>query len=64
MVFKGKEDGRVKDWEFGVNRSKLLSIEQISNKVLLYSTGNNTQYPVINHIGKTMKKNVYIFMYD
>ena len=64
MVAKGKEDGRVKDWEFGVNRSKLLSIERINNKVLLYSTGNNTQYPVINHNGKTMKKSVYIFMYD
>ena len=64
MVVKGKEDGRVKDWEFGVNRSKLLSIERINNKVLLYSTGNNTQYPVINPIGKNMKKSVYIFMYD
>ena len=29
------------DWEFGVNRCKLLSLEWISNKILLYRTGNN-----------------------
>ena len=39
------------DWEFGVSRYKLLYIEWI-NKVLLYSTGNYIQYPVINHNGK------------
>ena len=31
----------------------------IYNEVLLYSTGNYIQYPVINHNGKNMKKNVY-----
>ena len=40
------------DWEFGVSRCKLLHIEWINNKVLLYSTGNYIQYPVINHNGK------------
>ena len=39
-------------WEFGVSRCKLLHIEWINNKVLLYSTGNCIQYPVINHNGK------------
>ena len=28
------------DWEFGVNRCKLLPLEWISNEILLYSTGN------------------------
>ena len=28
------------DWESGVNRSKLLPLEWISNEILLYSTGN------------------------
>ena len=28
------------DWEFGVNRCKLLHLEGISNEILLYSTGN------------------------
>ena len=31
---------------------KVLHIEWINKKVLLYSTGNNPQYPVINHSGK------------
>ena len=38
-----------KDWEFGVSRCKLLYIEWINNKVLLYSPGNSIQYPGINH---------------
>ena len=40
-------EGKI-DWEFGVIRCKLLYIEWINNKVLLYSTGNYIQYPVIN----------------
>ena len=36
--------------------SKLLHLEWINNKVLLYSTGNHTEYPVINHNGKEYKK--------
>ena len=39
------------EWEVGVSRCKLLYIEWINNKVLLYSTGNDIQYPVINHKG-------------
>ena len=31
-------------WEFGVGRCKLLYLEWIHNKVLLYSTGNYIQY--------------------
>ena len=26
-----------------------------------YSTGNSTQYPIINHSGKNMKNNIYIY---
>ena len=40
------------EWEFGVSRHKLLYTEWINNKVLLYSTGNYIQYPVINHNSK------------
>ena len=36
------------DWEFGMHRCKLSYTEWIKNKVLLYSTGNFIQYPVIN----------------
>ena len=44
------------DWEFGISRGKLLYIEWINSKVLLYSTGSYIQYPVINHNGKVFKK--------
>ena len=47
----GRGGGKV-EWEFGVNRSKLLYIEWINNKVLVYSTENYIQYPMINHNGK------------
>ena len=53
------------DWEFGISRCKLLYIEWINNKVLLYSAGNNIQYPVINHNGKEYKKEgVFIYTYN
>ena len=42
--------------EFGLSRGKLLYIEWINNKILLYSTGNYIQYPVIKHNGKEYKK--------
>ena len=48
------------DWEFGVSRCKLLHLEWINNKVLLYSTGNYIQSPGINHNGKEYKKRMYI----
>ena len=48
------------EWEFGVSRCKLLYIEWINNKVLLYSTGNYIQYPVIKHNGKEYEKDVCI----
>ena len=51
----GGEEGGV-NWEFRVGRCKLLYIEWINNQVLLYSTGNSTQYPRINHHGKKYKK--------
>ena len=38
------------------NWCKLLYREWIKNKVLLYSTGNYIQYPVISHNGKQMQK--------
>ena len=40
-----KESRRGTDWEFGVGRCKLLHLEWINNKVLLYSTGNYIQSP-------------------
>ena len=63
MVAKGEENRGGMDWEFGVSRCKLLYIEWINNKVLLY-TGNYIQYPVINHNGKEyFKKRMYIYIH-
>ena len=48
---------RVGSWggmecEIGVSRCKLSYVGWINNKVLLYSTGNCIQYPMINHTVK------------
>ena len=53
---RGREGGEEEDWEFGISSCKLLHIIWIHNKVLLYSTGNYIQYPVINHNGKEYEK--------
>ena len=44
----------------GISRCKLLYTEWI-NKVLLFSTGNYIQYPVINNNGQEYEKE-YIYM--
>jgi len=49
------------EWEFWVSRCKLLCIEWIKIKVLLYSTENYIQCPVIKHNGKYVKNNIYIY---
>ena len=51
-----KEEERVVGWESGTSRCKLLYIRWINNKVLLYSTENYIQYPVINNNGKEYEK--------
>ena len=40
------------DRESGVNRCKLLHLEWKSSEILLYSTGNSTQYSVVTYMGK------------
>ena len=60
MVAKGEgaEDG-LGVW--GLADANLYK-EWINNKVLLYSTGNYIQYPVINHDRKEYKKEcIYIY---
>ena len=47
--------------EFGISLYKLLYIEWINSKILLYSIGNYIQYPVINHHRKEYEKgHIYI----
>ena len=59
VVAKGEEGGNGIDGrevEVAVSRCKLLKLEWINNKVLLYSTGNYIQSPEI----RIEKKNVYV----
>ena len=59
---QGGEKGRGLDWEFGMSRCKLVYTEWINIKVLLCSTGNYTQYSVIDHNGKEYEKHVYVWI--
>ena len=59
VVAKGECVGGRMEWEVGVNRYKLLYIEWMNNKVLLYSTENYIQFPMINHNGNDYKKRMY-----
>ena len=64
MVAKGKAGGRGKDWELGISRCKLVYVGWINDKVLLYTTGNYIQYPVINQNGKGyVKEYIYVYMH-
>ena len=51
------------EWDTGISRPKFLYREWINKKVLLYSTENYIQYPMINHNEKeNFKKNVDMCM--
>ena len=48
--------------EVGVSKGKLLCIEWINSKILLYSTEKHIQCPMINHNGKEyIKKCLYMY---
>ena len=51
---RGKAGWRRDGLEFGISRCRY---QQINNRVLLYSTGNYIQYPVIKLVEKKMEKN-------
>ena len=61
VVAKGEAGGGGMDWEFGMSRCQQVYKGWINNKVLLQSTGNYIQYPVINHNGKEYEKE-YIYV--
>ena len=65
MVTKRERSGGAISQEFGINIYKLLHIKQITNKDLLYSTGNYTQYFVITYKGKEPEKEyTYVHISD
>ena len=52
------------NWGFGIGICILLYMEWMVNSDLLNSTGNSTQYSVITHMEKNLKKNGYVYMYN
>ena len=49
--------------ELGIDIYTLLSTEEMTNRDLLYSTGNSTQYSAVAYMGKESKKNECIYTY-
>ena len=64
VVAEGEGEGRGMGWEFGVGRCKLLHLEWINYKVLLYSTANYMQSPGIDHNGKEYFKKERLYVYN
>ena len=56
---RGRGAGGRMDWEFGISKCKPLYTGWISNKVLLYSTGNYIQYPMVKQNGKEYEEYIY-----
>ena len=51
------------NWKIGIDIYTLLYIKQITNKDLLYSTGNSTQYSVMAYMEKESKENEWRYIY-
>ena len=65
MVAEGKDEGEGIGRQFGMEMYTLLYSKQITNKDLLYSTGNSAQYSVVTQMGKGfLKKNRYMYMHN
>ena len=52
----GRGERRKINWETGIETHTLLYVKEITNKDLLYSTGNSTQYYVMTYMGKESTK--------
>ena len=63
MVTKGVRRGRV-NWEILIDIYKPLYIKSVTNKNLLYGTGNSTQYSVKAYMGKESKKSGYMYTHN
>ena len=51
-----KNEGEGIDWVFGIDIYIILYIRKITNKNLLYCTGNSIQYSVMTIMGTESKK--------
>ena len=63
MVTKGEGRAGI-NWEIGIDIYTYIYIKQITNKDLLYSTGNSIQYSVMIYMGIESKKSGRTFMYN
>ena len=53
----------VQNWEIGIDIYTLLYVKQITNKDLLYSTGNSTRYSVMAYMEKKSKIEwIYVYV--
>ena len=52
------------NWEAGMNIYTLLYIKQVTNKNLLYSTKNSTQYSAMAYMGKESKTKIHMYTYN
>ena len=52
------------DWGSGTGIGTLRYMEWLANGDQLYSTENSTQYSVIIYMGKNLKENGYVYMYN
>ena len=60
--YKGGRWGGI-NWEIGIDIHIILYIKYITNKDLLYSTGNSTRYSVMTYMGKDSKKEwIYVYV--
>ena len=50
------------DWEFGVNRRKLLLLAWISDEILLYSTGRYIWSLMVEHDNVKKKACMYVYV--
>ena len=51
------------NWETGIDIYTPLYIKQITNKDLLYGTGNSSQYSVMAYMGKVSTKEwIYVYI--
>ena len=62
VVARGEGVGGGMEWEVGVSRCKLLYIEWINNKVLLYSTENYSISYDKSQWKRIFKKRMYIYV--
>ena len=65
MVFRGKKKGEETVREFGINMHTLLYLKWVTNKNLLYSTGNSAQlHGSLDGLwGRDLEENEYTHMY-